>query len=197
MKTPILTKRFTLCWLFCACLLESRGQGTLGNGTFQNLDFESATIVPVSGQPFFIQAGPALPGWTSLLGSTVQNQILYNTRTTGAAGITLSGSGGALDGNYSVILQGADLFVGQDASILQTGTIPAGANSIQFASINTIPGTFSVSVNGLPINVQVLLRSSSNSLRPGKRLACRRCRCPPRHTRRHPRPPDNKCFGCR
>ena len=136
--------------------IRAIAQGTLGSGTFQDLDFESATIVPVSGQPFFIQAGPALPGWTAVLGSSVQSQIVYNARSSGAAEITLSGNPTGIDGNFSVILEGADGLSGPNASILQTGVIPAGANSIQFASPTTSPEGFSVSLNGLALNPQVL-----------------------------------------
>src|SRR5436190_3459768 len=57
----------------CCVVATSSGQGT-----FQNLDFESATIVPILGSdPPAVQFGPAFPGWTGYAGSAASG-ALYN-----------------------------------------------------------------------------------------------------------------------
>ena len=41
---------------------------------FVNLDFEQSTVVPVGGDPRFIQAAPAFPGWTARLAGFSRSQ---------------------------------------------------------------------------------------------------------------------------
>jgi len=47
-------------------------------GTFQNLDFEGAQIVPISGSPSWIATTNALPGWTGFVGANQVSRITYN-----------------------------------------------------------------------------------------------------------------------
>jgi hypothetical protein len=119
------------------CVAVARAQGT-----FENLNFENGDIVPIVGSlyyPYAVTVANALPGWTVDYGSVQQTQILYNAPSTGATAVTLLASGypgsagPIIDGNYSVFLQGG-LFNGTaaNASISQTGQIPAGTQSLLF-----------------------------------------------------------------
>ncbi len=95
-------------------------------GTFQNLDFEAARVVPLD-NPVFIATSNALPGWTAFLGTNQQSSILLNV---GYHPLTLNeGNFAAIDG-FSVALDG--LPTEGTASISQTGLVPAGARSLQF-----------------------------------------------------------------
>jgi hypothetical protein len=108
-------------------------------GTFENLNFEDANIVPIPGQPYAITVANALPDWTVDYGNVQQTQILYNGPSLGAVQVTLLASGypgvdgPIIDGNFSVFLQGG-LFNGAqaNASISQTGQIPLGTQSRLF-----------------------------------------------------------------
>jgi hypothetical protein len=84
-------------------------------GTFQNLDFESANLAasPQEIYPNFVRINSALPGWTAYVGSIQQTQVGYNAPANSTASITLTGptwsSSDAgryvvdiIDGSYSV-----------------------------------------------------------------------------------------------
>jgi len=149
---------FLVCFLHCATPSLIRGQGT-----FQNLDFESANVPPSGPQPYgtFVSVGSALPDWTAYLGTGRLTQVGYNSPTAGTATISLLGPTwnnsdvalyrvGIIDGNYSVTLQSggmpANILVGENASIGQNGTVPATAESVQFEALAI--GPFSVSFAG-------------------------------------------------
>ncbi len=109
----------------------------LAQGTFQDLDFEEAKIVPISGpgEGQAVTVANALPGWTVNYDVVGQTQIYYNSPSTGATAVTLNANGypgfpePIPEGNYSVFLQGGG-FDGTFASpsISQTGLIPAGSS---------------------------------------------------------------------
>jgi len=140
-------------------------RGTLlGQGTFQNLDFESAVIVPVTGDPFGrVQFAPAFPGWTGYVGTNQQTLALFNNLFVGTAAIALLGpgwsGGGIIAGNYTAVLQAgsdpADPLAPADAYISQVGLIPAGTESIRLVSSGERNG-FAVTLNGQQINMTVL-----------------------------------------
>lgn len=61
-----------------ALLVLLAASSSLAQGTFQNLDFESATIVPIPGSdPPLVDFASAFPGWTGYAGS-VASGALYN-----------------------------------------------------------------------------------------------------------------------
>ena len=112
-------------------------------GTFQNLDFEQATIAPTApGQFGSLVADPAaaFPGWTVGPGGTSNpNYTLYNNLTLGSVAEVLVGRDfpngiglTALQGSFSALLQfGPSVTLGTP-SLSQTGLIPADARSINF-----------------------------------------------------------------
>jgi hypothetical protein len=149
--------------------------GTVANaqGTFQNLNFESATLspVPVDGPVVYVPISAGLPGWTGYLGTVQQTQIIQNNYALSLAGIDILGPNypaasslsssflypGVIDGNYSVLLQaGADSpenGLTEGASIAQTGIVPLGSQSLQFRAWTTAPyAVFTVSFNGTDLS---------------------------------------------
>lgn len=111
-------------------------------GTFQNLDFESATVAtsPPAQFPNLVSIADSLPGWTGYLGTVQQTETEYNVMTLGAANVAVLGPSwtstqpGVIDGSYSVLLEAGavpNAFTG-NAWIEQVGTIPANANSMEF-----------------------------------------------------------------
>src|SRR5216684_8642844 len=150
MKTAIANLTFPL--VLCAEI------STWAQGSFQNLDFESAVIVP-AGAPF-VEFAPAFPGWTGYLGTNQQSVALFNALNIGNPAIALLGPGwnpvDIIQGSYTAVLQAGSYGTSQgtiidvDASISQTGLIPAGTLSIQFLSTGARNG-FTVSLNGQQI----------------------------------------------
>lgn len=96
-------------------------------GTFQNLDFEAARVIPLD-KPYLIATTNALPGWTAFLGTDQQSSIHLNT---GWAALGLNATNTAvIDGNFSVALVASP--TEGLASISQTGLVPPGAKSLLF-----------------------------------------------------------------
>jgi hypothetical protein len=128
---------------------------------FTNLDFEKATIMQAI-PPFtsYVYASNAIPGWTANLGGTPQGIIGYDTVSLGGAAVFLEDDSASsigpapLQGNYSVLLQGANSIYNPSgaqysASIGQTGTIPNTATTLTFWG--NIPGGMQVTFNGQPL----------------------------------------------
>src|SRR6185312_14860338 len=132
---------------------------THGQATFQNLDFESATISP-SQSLGVINSADALPGWNVYFGASgPQPQIDSGVMIVGNPspwvvlfGTHNFGDGSAIEGNFSVYLAG-QLFEtpgepdSPAGSISQTGLVPADAQSILFKAQ---PGSasFTLSLDG-------------------------------------------------
>jgi hypothetical protein len=107
-------------------------------GTFQNLNFEQADPMSAGNpaNPYAVTATTALPYWTVTIGGAQQTQVTYNAGSLGAPVVVLLGppppapAFNPIDGNYSVLLTGS--FSASVPSISQTGTIPAGTQSLLF-----------------------------------------------------------------
>jgi len=102
----------------------------VAQSTFQNLNFEQANPGPYSGN---VTVASALPYWAVFYGTVQQTEITYNAPGLGSTMVTLVGGGGtfpAIDGNYSVLLQGG--LTASAATISQTDTIPSGTQSLVF-----------------------------------------------------------------
>lgn len=121
--------------------------------TFQNLDFELADPGPLTTTPGYplpyaenVPVANALPYWSVYYGAVQQAEVNYNAPGLGSTWVTLMGGNGiAIDGNYSVLLQGGG--TASAASIVQSGTIPAGMQSLLFEAqpglgvLNVLVGT--------------------------------------------------------
>jgi hypothetical protein len=145
------------------------GLSAAAQGSFQNLDFESASLAPTSGFGGNVPIGSALPGWSATIGGVAVTQVLQNNYTLGEAFIDILGPGwnyinpGIIDGNYTVYLQAFDSTQG-NVSIWQSGTIPANALSLQFKTWKFQPtSAFSVTFNGNSLSPVVLSSGQSAS----------------------------------
>jgi hypothetical protein len=162
MKLAISIIFFGGCWSLCA------------QGTFQNLDFESANLTPIPagqfGGPVSISA--ALSGWSAALGTTTATTVLQNNYDTGSVNISIlgpdwNGNPGIIQGNYTVGLQGgigpgaSDL----SASLWQNGSIPANAKSLEFdaASFGGPPISPTVTFAGNTLSTLVISSDISPS----------------------------------
>jgi hypothetical protein len=112
-------------------------------GTFQNLDFESAVFVPVPGDPFgSVQFDQAFPGWTGYIGGQVQTSTRVNGVPIGLPGQTpfiaiLAPPGwGGWQGSYAAGFGAANSsgsFI--PVALAQTGIVPSQAQSLQFLAL--------------------------------------------------------------
>ncbi len=148
----------TVSFFFLACLGIAHGQG------FVNLGFESATIVPIAGDPLGrVQFMPAFPGWIGTINGQVQTNALYNNLYLSTPGFALISStssiGSPIDGNFTVVLQAHSIVSSAEVSLFQTGLVPADARSLRF--LGTTPaglfqGQLTVALNGIPTSLSVL-----------------------------------------
>jgi PEP-CTERM motif len=159
------------CLIVVICFVaatESRAQGT-----FQNLGFESPTLIPIPGDPYGrVQFAPAFPGWTGTVGGVQQTAALYNNEFLDSSGISiidhgwsspLGLPGGVIEGNYTAVLQAG---VGGDTSISQTGLVPEDAQSLQFKAFELfVPaGSFSVTLGGQTLSLMPLAIGTNYTL---------------------------------
>ena len=115
-------------------------------GTFQNLGFESATMVPIPGDPYQrVEFNSALPGWTGYVGGVQQTATLYNQVFLDSSGIAIIDRGfpltyygatvGVLEGNFTAILQAGVTgpnATPADTTLSQTSLVPVNAESLLF-----------------------------------------------------------------
>jgi hypothetical protein len=128
---------------------------SLAQGTFQNLDFEEATIVPIPGDPYDrVQFAAAFPGWTGYT-TVMESRALYNGIFLDSSGTSIVdygwaqgqlGFSGPIQGNFSVLMMaGLSLSlptVPVDTILSQTGLLPAAAQSLLFKEFNYGPSFF-------------------------------------------------------
>ena len=140
-------------------------------GTFWNLDFESAQVAPVpAGQDGgYVPTTDGLPGWAGFIGTNQLTQVLHNSFNLAVASISIMGPNSdsryILQGQYSAILvDGRDPFGSGSAyaaaSISQAGLVPADARSLRFR-LGTSSTALSVSFAGSPLSY-FLLGSTPN-----------------------------------
>jgi len=138
--------------MICSLGFHARGQGT-----FQNLDFESANLS--SGNVGTVSISSALPAWNGDLGTTPISSVWQNDFALGDASIDIVGPSpawGVIGGSYSVDLQaGAVPYTGgegyETASISQTGLVPANAQSFEFEAVTSGPPTVSLGGDNLTL----------------------------------------------
>ena len=134
----------------------SFGAPCFAQGTFQNLDFESA-IIPNGTQPGLVLVSNALPGWSVYYGISQMTQIYYNNLSLGSSRVNLVSSNdpsgeSAIEGNFGVIMQGGT--TAASVSIRQTGLVPDTAESIMFKA--NLRGPVSLSLGGQNIQFTVI-----------------------------------------
>jgi hypothetical protein len=146
------------CWATLLAAVSAEAQGT-----FQNLNFESANLTPIPSGQYGgeVPISSAMPGWDASIGGVAVTQVLQNSSTLGGAHIDIFGPNwssdnpGIIDGNYTVFLQAFNVGQG-NVSLWQTGTIPANTESIEFSAWN----------NPTPGSSALVVTFSGNSLSP-------------------------------
>jgi hypothetical protein len=114
-------------------------------GTFQDLDFEQANPVGVGNA---YPTTSCFPGWQVFYGTTPISVVGLDLFSLGATTVSLITPPHAIDGNYSVDLEGGAVQNGSvlaAATIAQTGLIPAGTQSLLFKAVPG-PGPFDVDI---------------------------------------------------
>ena len=141
-------KRFRVIVLVAisfALLSKVSGQG------FVNLDFENTTITPVY-FPGGTQYTATVPGWTWTPGGNFlngdPNSVDFNDFALSSAAVNLEGTNmgapySAIQGNYSIYMQGGYYNGASGSTIGQTAQIPPNAKSITYWG-----GNFQVSFDG-------------------------------------------------
>jgi hypothetical protein len=133
---------------------------------FVNLNFENTTITP-GVFPGGTRYVATVPGWTwSPAGNFVNgdpNSVAYNDIALDSPAVTLHGVDDphgypAIEGNYSILLQGGSQFVPNTSysSIWQTGLVPSTAESLIYWG-----GALQVTFDGQPLT-PVAISSAAN-----------------------------------
>jgi hypothetical protein len=149
-------------------------------GTFQNLDFEAATLVPISGDPYNrVQFAAAFPGWTGNVGGSLQSGALYNSYFLDSSGIGIIDRNAPtnvlgvrpISGIYTAVMMAGVLLsnptVPADVTLSQVGLIPDDAQSIRYKVYGISGGGgFVTSVGGQQLT-PVVLGSETNYLLVG------------------------------
>lgn len=152
-------------WLAGNFALLLGAAGAVGQGTFQNLGFESATVTP--GPPYSLDFSQAFPGWTGSLEGDDQFIVVYNALTMDGPGFGIVDRsfsnpyylpGGLIQGNFTaVVMSGQNLSrPPADATLAQTGVVPTGTQSLLFRAQMDNPGsseTFSVTLGGQTLSL--------------------------------------------
>jgi hypothetical protein len=137
-------------------------------GTFQDLDFEQATIVRL-GTGY--SAASAFPGWQTLIGTTSTSVVLYDAVSIGAPDIAIIDDKTGyvpIQGNYTAYLMSATLgSQSTSVSLTQTGIVPAGTESIQLDANQEQGSSFVVSLGGDTISMVPLETFSGYTLYGG------------------------------
>ena len=139
--------------------------GALGQGTFQNLDFESAASVSVPDDSLNrIYFDAAFPAWIGYVGGVQQDRVFYDGRFLCCSSIGLFGPGVSanpqIEGSFSAALFASPRFDGQpaDAMLTQTGVVPVGSRSLLFKAQTA--GPFAVSLGGQSLSLIPLSTSA-------------------------------------
>ena len=143
--------------------------GVVGQGTFQNLDFESATV---SGEPgTFVSFSQAFPEWTGYVAGVQTSGAVYDQVAMSVAGFSIidsayqvssapayASNGGLIEGDYTAVLMSgvAGVLQPSAATLAQTGLVPADAESLQFKAqfcpFNA-SGSFDVTLGGQTLSL--------------------------------------------
>jgi hypothetical protein len=143
-----------------------------GQGTFQDLDFESARLVFVT-SPYYteIVATNALPGWSAFSGANPLSTIFYNDPRFFPPVELLGSNSLAIGGNFSVLLSeggGIGTNIYGPGSISQTGLVPTDAQTLLFeANLNLFssPGSsLVVSLGGQNLSYMAIFNAPNYTL---------------------------------
>ncbi len=156
------------CLVAVLLLTALCGLPALAQGSFVNLDFEAATLSPISHG--FEPVADALPGWSVVYGTNLVTLISINGyQSAGKSGVILYDMSLVpfpLFGRYfaGFVRDGLDPI---DVSMFQTGTVPSDALSLRFyvnGGVPWIAGDMEVRLNNTHLSLQNLGLISGNYL---------------------------------
>src|SRR5262245_42503214 len=137
------------------------GSVAFGQGTFQNLDFESPILPLIPDAIGLVPISNALPGWTGYLNGVPTDRAFYPYVALGSPSISVvdpqSGTHQPIQGSYSVFLN--------SAALGQAGQVPGDALSLLF--LRTPQSGFQVSFGGQNIPLVQLGSSGNNVIMAG------------------------------
>jgi hypothetical protein len=157
----------TPAWLIAGAALLLSAAGALGQGTFQNLNFEQALVPGVPAGQFGsdVLVANGVPGWTVYLGGSQQISMLHNNMSLGAAEVAIYGPQWhpdvILEGQYTVSLQHSTAGPPTTAAIGQSGHVPQTAESLTFYGDRSVIGAYVVTFAGQPISLVALGSTST------------------------------------
>jgi hypothetical protein len=149
-------RRLILIVAVLALVKSARAQGT-----FENLDFESADVASYAPDSTDVPVSDALPGWGAFYGNTQMTQVSYDDISFGGAEISVIDSHAfafaPLQGMYSAFLFGgvANNSTLESVAISQTAVVPAGTQSLGFDAY-VFGAPFVVTLGGQTINTSLL-----------------------------------------
>ena len=128
-------------------LLLLAASSALAQGTFQNLDFESANAAGLTN--FFVAFKDAFPSWIGYIGTNQASLAGYNFISAGGAVITLitpsaldaRTAASVIDGNYTATIpagQTSPFGIIVPGALGQTGVIPLGVKSLRFSASGNV-----------------------------------------------------------
>jgi|ERR1043166_4398994 hypothetical protein len=163
--------------LLVALLVSHPSFSVFTQGTFQNLDFEGAFLVPIPGDVYGrVQFAPAFPGWTGFVGGVQQNAAQYNNAFLDSSGISVIDHGSSfppsilvIEGNFTAVLQAGfalGTFQPTDTTLAQTGLIPPGTQTLLFrAYVSSLdPRNFGVTLGGQTLSLTSLSNAPNYTL---------------------------------
>ena len=141
--------KIMIAWVSVTMVLAAASRG---QGAFQNLDFEAAHNLPVSGAPF--ATTNALPSWYAFSGINPLSTIPYNMFSA-VPQVGLYGS------NSTVVSGFFSVFLSNGGNISQLGLVPTGARSLIFKVHSTYLPLLDVSLGGQSL-AEVALSSGTD-----------------------------------
>ena len=144
---------------YTAFLATSAVWGSLlAQGTFQNLDFESARVGLVTNALPQVAVSEALPGWSASDGTAQYATIAVYPAFPVIGGFPgsvalIASAAGSLDGNFSAVLGTFDAGpVPEHGTISQTGVVPGGVHSLLFKAALVSGSSLQVSLGGASLS---------------------------------------------
>lgn len=152
-------RRTSMKYGYCCFVAIASTVSALGQGTFRNLDFESASLpILPPGQGAFASAGDAFPFWQVYLGDNLQSTVGYNALSIGGAAVSILGPNfnqfqdAILEGSFTAALAaGAG---SSSASLRQMGTVPIDAQSLRVlipSAPDSFQRNFNFALNGVTV----------------------------------------------
>jgi hypothetical protein len=155
-----------------SCLLLLSTLGAIGQGTFQNLGFETTTLTAILVNPLsgLYTTNATVPAWDWVPHSTAghgdpNTTVSFNNSALSSSAVTLHGLNSyfpVIHGGYSIYLQGGSFVFDTNsyAAIFQTGQVPSGSHSLIYSGGSALQVFF----NGQML-MPVALSNSANYTR--------------------------------